>query len=257
MRRLALTATMAAASILASAVLTLTAPPAAAALCLTIPGSGFGTYGDGCAGGGPPLPPPAAPAPPPPSAAPAPPPPNPADLARIAVTQLNLAMPTPQFSPAPSRELVHFPLWLWIPPGAWAAQTATTTVGPLSVTVAAVPFETTWDMGDEAVDAANRAAVGNPAPTSHVVCTTSGTPWPADSEVAYDSPSPDCGYTYQWWSGDSPGHVFTVTTTMRWHLSWIANNGQRGDLGVVERAARTNVAVAEAHGLNVDQDGRQ
>jgi hypothetical protein len=165
-------------------------------------------------------------------------------------------MPAPQFSPVPDHELVHFPIWLWVAPASWAAQTATTTVGPVSVTVAAVPFGTTWDMGDEAANAAHRAAIGTPSPSSRVICTTAGTPWRGAGAAGYDSPSPDCGYTYAWWSGDSPDRAFTVTTTMRWHLSWVANDGQRGDLGIVERSARTDVTVTEAQGLNVEQTAR-
>lgn len=94
---------------------------------------------------------------------------------------------------------VGVPVWLWTQP--WPAQSATASVGGISVTVTAKISKVTWSMGDG----------------SKVVCGTRGTPF--DVSMGFKD-SPDCGYRYQKTSAQQPGQKYLVTATALWNVAW-------------------------------------
>jgi hypothetical protein len=175
------------------------------------------------------------------------PPVDPAALAAGLAQQLPLLMPVPHLSPSPDAELVQFPVWLWVDANAWQTQSASVSQGGTAATVYAVAVSSSWDMGDAAANAAH-GQVGDEG-SSVVVCRTAGSVWPGSPPARYDEASPDCGYSYRWWSGDEPSRRFVVTVSMRWHLSWLSNTGGAGDLGDRVLSARVPVTVSESQAL--------
>ena len=142
----------------------------------------------------PPPPPPAPPAGPGPAAPPPPPPPSPAEVAQIAYAKITLAKPTIGSAPctrADCKGAVGLPVWLWTDPRNWTPQTASASLGGVTVNVNAKPRAVTWSMGDG----------------SKVTCTTPGTKY--HTSMGFNS-SPDCGYKYLRTSLKQPGGRYTV-----------------------------------------------
>jgi hypothetical protein len=115
-----------------------------------------------------------------------------------------------------------------VEPAEWQTLTRTTSVPGLAVTVTATPVHTVWDTGEGAV------ACGP------------GTAWSAaalDGETdGFGPTSPDCEVRYRHASARSglPGSV-----TATWHVTWIATDGERGELPDLTRVTPFTVIVRE------------
>lgn len=144
------------------------------------------------------------------AAPPAAAPPNPQDLARTAISTMNLHAIAIGIVPesAPGRVgVVGMPTWMW------AADPGESTMGPITrsassggytVTATATVNKVVWDMGDG----------------STVTCRGPGTPY-ADSYGK--SSSPDCGHTY------TRQGEYAVSATSYWTVQW-AGIGQSGTI---------------------------
>jgi predicted outer membrane repeat protein len=148
--------------------------------------------------------------------APPPDPVNPATLAQIALSQLNLKAIDIGIVPEADADhtgLVGLPVWMWVEnpgPTTFGPNSATASGGGISVTATAQVDRIVWDMGDGTT----------------VTCTTPGTPY-ADSYG--DRSSPDCGHRYERTSVSKPGGVYEVTATSYWTVTW-AGGGATGTI---------------------------
>ncbi len=84
---------------------------------------------------------------------------SPAEIARLARSQLRLPTPTIAANPG-GDQLVNLPTWMWLTSG-WESMSATASVPGVSVTAVATPTSVTWSMGDGVT----------------VTCTGAGTPF--------------------------------------------------------------------------------
>lgn len=152
-----------------------------------------------------------------------------AAIARLARSQLRLPAPGIAANPA-GDQLVNLPTWLWLSSG-WGPVSATASVPGVSVTAVATPTSVSWSMGDGTT----------------VTCTGAGTPFrPGTDPMA---PSPDCGHTYRTSSASQVGHVFPVTATVRWTVTW-SGAGQSGTFPGLTTSGNTAFRVAESQALN-------
>lgn len=159
--------------------------------------------------------------------------PAPAILAERAVALLGLTGPQIELSPpAPSKQVVGLPTWLWTRTNraTWATHNATAAVPGEAVTATARAVSISWSMGD-----------GNT-----VVCANPGTPYSSGDNA--NEPSPTCGYTYQTSSSGAPDGAYRVTGTTTWRVSW-AGAGTAGQL-TLQRPSSVLVVVAEAEAVN-------
>jgi hypothetical protein len=147
-----------------------------------------------------------------PGAPAAPPPPNPAVVAQVAITNMNLKPVTigivPENTPG-KIGVVGAPTWMWVvDPGesTTGPMTRSATVGGVTVQAVATLDRIVWDMGD-----------GN-----RVTCNGPGTPY---YDAAGLRSSPDCGYTYTQASDRKPGLAYTVTATSYWTVNWQGGGG--------------------------------
>jgi hypothetical protein len=141
---------------------------------------------------------------------------TPAQVAQMAVADLDLVAPTVSMAPSGDKAIMNLESWLWIAPADWQPITATATAGDITATATATPHYVVWDMGD-----------GN-----QVTCDGPG--------VAYDTSIPDqdesttCGYTYQETSANGPNQQFTITTTVEYDVTWSSVGvAGGGDLGII------------------------
>jgi hypothetical protein len=155
---------------------------------------------------------------------------TPAEVAQIAVSDLDLAAPTVSMAPF-GKAIVNLESWLWIDPADWQPITATATAGGITATATATPQYVVWDMGD-----------GN-----QVTCDSPG--------VAYNTSIPDqdqttsCGYTYQETSANRPDQQFTITTTIAYDVTWTSVGvAGGGDLGIVPGASTTTAVTVDEIG---------
>jgi len=140
------------------------------------------------------------------------PPPNPAVVAQVAITNMNLKPATIGIVPEnrPGKiGVVGAPTWMWVAdPGesTTGPMTRSATVGGVTVQAVATLDRIVWDMGDG----------------SSVTCTGAGTPY---YDAAGLRPSPDCGHTYTQPSDRKPGLAYTVTATSYWTVNWQGGGG--------------------------------
>jgi hypothetical protein len=126
-----------------------------------------------------------------------------------------LVLPEPVFQQPPSgHSVAGIVTWWWVQdvrPAPVRVQ-----AGPVWVEVSAAPDEPdalSFDPGDE---------------SPPVVCAYPGVPWSGqDPRVT----PPPCGHVYDRTSFDAPGHDYTVTTGVRWRVTWRAFDGSAGDAG--------------------------
>lgn len=164
----------------------------------------------------------------------APPPVNPAVLARQAMSQLALLVPSIELAPPADRDqLVNVSSWLWVGAGAWRSLSATA-AGPVSATATAVLAEVVWSKGDG----------------HSVTCDGPGVP--------YESSDPNattyCSYAWPSSSAGQPGGVYHVMATVYYRAAWTAAGAPSGGaLGLVAGPASTvAVRVAESQAINND-----
>lgn len=115
----------------------------------------------------------------------------------MAYAQITLPKPTIGSAPctrANCKGAVGLPVWLWTDPGNWTPQTASASLGGVTVNVTAKPRSVTWSMGDGGT----------------VTCTKPGTKY--NTSMGFQS-SPDCGYRYLKTSLKQPGGRYTVQAT--------------------------------------------
>ena len=162
---------------------------------------------------------------------------NATDVARQAESRLAFVLPTASMAPPPNSLVVNFPTWLWVAPSAWHTLSATATAGGVSATATAEPARVVWNMGD-----------GN-----SVICFGPGAPWTS----AAGSASSNCQYAYGNNSYAQPNGVYNVTSTIYWHVTWVANGASGGgDFGLVAGpSTTTTVHVGEIHAINVASSG--
>jgi len=160
----------------------------------------------------------------------APPPPNPAVVAQVAITNMNLKAATigivPENTPG-KIGVVGAPTWMWVAdPGesTTGPMTRSATVGGVTVQAVATLDRIVWDMGDG----------------STVTCNGAGTPY---YDAAGLRPSPDCGHTYIQPSDRKPGLAYTVTATSFWTVNWQGGGGA----GVIPQVLgkQTRIQVGE------------
>ena len=146
--------------------------------------------------------------------------PSPYVLLDEAKRRLSVPLPTPMLSPGVDvPHLVGMPEWLAIDPAAFEARDATAAVPGLSVTLAASPLHTVWDLGNG----------------DTVSCADAGTPWQPGSDTAT---IPACGYVYQTSSTASqPDGVYHAAVTTVWSRTWGCVPACAG--GVLPDLART------------------
>lgn len=128
--------------------------------------------------------------------------------------------------PAGAMALVGLPVWLWtaVGPTTWGPNSATASVPGLSVTAVAKATKIVWDLGDG----------------TRLTCTGPGTAYSPSSSTTQ---SPTCGHVYRRSSAARPGHVYTITATTTWQITW-SGGGQGGAL-TRTRASSTTVRVGE------------
>lgn len=125
-----------------------------------------------------------------------------------------------------SKQFVHVPVWWWVQPGWWQAQTATASADGLTITARAVPKKITWYAGDG----------------TGTVCTGPGTPWTSSTNPTLSSPT--CGHTYTKTSTSSSGGKFTIRAVASWDVSW-SGSGLSGTEPAIITTTTVSVTVAE------------
>ncbi|MCF4123717.1 hypothetical protein L1785_22410 [Antribacter sp. KLBMP9083] len=158
--------------------------------------------------------------------------PAPGVVARQAVAQMSLRAIEIGAAPPPgAMAVVGVPVWLWVAdPGAttFGENTATASVGGVTVTATARASEVRWDLGDGTTTSCG-----------------AGTPY----EPHFGgSPSPDCGHVFTRESGFEPGGAYTVTASTTWVVDW-AGAGQTGTITLDPLVAELQVVVAEGQVL--------
>jgi len=148
---------------------------------------------------------------------------TPADLIPDAFAEMRRQLPTPVPRIAPADDdpdgfaFVQNPVFFWIDQaaGQWENVSVTASAGTLSLTMTAAPEELIVDPGDGAT----------------VTCVGAPPPFPTGADpTAFDG----CAHTYTDSSAMAPnGQTFPVTTTIVWHVSWTASNGESGDSGTL------------------------
>ncbi|TDQ55106.1 hypothetical protein [Actinorugispora endophytica] len=158
---------------------------------------------------------------------------DPETLAGEAMASLNIPAPDIATSPGvDSQILVHTPVWLWLEPDGWEAESAVAADEGFSAEVTAAPVRTKWTLGDG----------------TEIVCEGPGTPYdPAAHDPA--SESPDCGHVYTRSSDAEPGGAFPVKAEVTWDIGWNFSDGQNGTLGPVVVASEVELTVKEAQSL--------
>jgi hypothetical protein len=150
-----------------------------------------------------------------------------AALLRRAVSQLHIPQPVLAASPAlTAPQVVRVPVWWWLQPGSWAAQSATASLPGIAITATATPSTVSWDAGDGTTTG----------------CDGPGTPWTA----AYppSAPSPTCGHVYASASRTAPDGRFMVSASITWTITW-AGAGMTGTEPSVTTTASAGVTVTE------------
>lgn len=148
----------------------------------------------------------------PPGAAPAIP--DPAELARRALEQLNLAVPNVHMAPQPPlMTYVGLETWLWIDPGQWQKLRLTVTAGATSVTVTAEPVVATWSLTE-----------------GSTTCASPGRAWVSGMG---DSERTDCSYTFSRVSDGQPDDAFPVSAVLTYQVDWTCTGACLAPIGTL------------------------
>jgi hypothetical protein len=168
-------------------------------------------------------------------------PPDPAALARRALDQLKLTVPSIGLAPSPpAKTYVGLPTWLWMPADQWSTLRKSVTAGSTTVTVAAVPKRATWQMG-----------------AGSTTCFGPGRRWmkremPAGAETT-------CEFTYQRVSDFEPDRKFKVAAAITFDVSWKCSGAclaPEGSLGEVDGLpGGSAIQVGERQSVNTTSDG--
>ena len=151
-----------------------------------------------------------------------------------ALADFRLPEPVIATSPGPaSLILVNTPLWLWVDPQGWGAESTSAELGDTALTVTATPVRTLWTMGDG----------------STVECEGPGTPFDPETHDAA-SASPDCGYVYT--AAPGTGAARTVAVRVLWDTEWSFSDGGGGALDQLTSTSEIDLTVRESHGLVTD-----
>ncbi|MFF7246153.1 hypothetical protein ACFZBU_19845 [Embleya sp. NPDC008237] len=163
--------------------------------------------------------------------------PTDAEVATLAMAQLELRKPLVHMTPEAGKiGLVGLPVWLWIDstdPHRWSREGISKTVTERGVTVTATAHSTyvSWSMGDG----------------STVNCYNPGTKYdPSSSRTS----SPDCGYVYISTSGSQTSGRFTVTATVHWEASYVGADGETHILPNMAGETSTTARVGELQVVN-------
>ncbi|MCY0930967.1 ATP/GTP-binding protein [Streptomyces sp. H27-H1] len=158
---------------------------------------------------------------------------DPAVVAQQAVDKMLLRPPQVGITPKPGgKGVVGMPVYMWTATGpeTYGPNTASASIGPVSVTATARVKKIVWNMGDG----------------KSVTCTTAGTPYKAEYGK---TPSPDCGHRYTAPSSTAGGK-YHVTATSTWAIDWQVTSGaQAGQLTEV-RTTSVDITVVEVQVLN-------
>lgn len=169
--------------------------------------------------------------------APQPQTPTDAEVATLAMAQLELRKPIVHMTPeAGNLGLVGLPVWLWIDstdPHRWSREGISKTVTERGVTVTATARSSyvSWSMGDG----------------STVTCDKPGTKYDPSSPR---TSSPDCGYIYRSTSGGQSKNRFTVTATVHWEASYVGADGVIHVLPNMAGETSTTARVGELQVVN-------
>ncbi|WP_017587169.1 hypothetical protein [Nocardiopsis ganjiahuensis] len=159
-------------------------------------------------------------------------------LRSLQETMASFELPEPQIATSPGTDslvLVNTPLWLWVEPETWDAESVSAQLGSASLTVTAAPVRTAWSMGDGTT----------------VECEGPGTPFdPAAHDAA--SASPDCGHVYTAASDTASEGTRTVTVRVLWDTEWSFSDGGNGTLDQLTSTSEVDLTVRESHGLVTD-----
>lgn len=139
-----------------------------------------------------------------------------------------ITLPKPTIGSAPCtrancKGAVGLPVWLWTDPGNWTPQTASASLGGVTVNVTAKPRTVTWSMGDG----------GN------VTCAKPGTKY--NTLMGFQS-SPDCGYRYLKSSLKQPGGRYSVQAVATYDV--VFSGGFTATLNPTT-SSTTTVAITE------------
>lgn len=162
-------------------------------------------------------------------------------FATLEEAMASFELPEPTIATSPGTDsliLANAPLWLWVEPEGWDAESVSAELGSTSLTVTAAPARTVWTMGDGTT----------------VECEGPGTPFDAATHDA-DSESPDCGHVYTSASDtpDATGEAArTVTVHVLWDTEWNLSNGDSGALDGLVSTSEVDLTVRESHGLVTD-----
>ena len=177
------------------------------------------------------------------------PPPDASELAQEATGLLRVPTPLVHMGPDPAVVAVKIPVWLWIEDP--RTLTATVSAGGLSVTATAKVTSTVWSMGEPAGDSPDRLG----GPVAAFTCDGLGSAPPGP--VVDRSVTPPCGYTFIWRSlpeRTGGSGAWPVSVVAKWTVSWVATNGQNGQLPL-QATAQVGVHVGEWRTVLVAPDG--
>ncbi|MDT0331177.1 hypothetical protein [Nocardiopsis lambiniae] len=159
-------------------------------------------------------------------------------LTALEEAMASFELPEPKIATSPGTDslvLVNTPLWLWVEPEDWDAESVSAQLGSTSLTVSATPARTAWTMGDG----------------STVECEGPGTPFDASTHDAA-SASPDCGHVYTSASDTAAEGAHTVTVRVLWDTEWSFSGGESGTLEQLTSTSEVDLTVRESHGLVTD-----
>ena len=152
-------------------------------------------------------------------------------LARQAIAELLIPMPTISIGPDRTKAAVNLWTWLWV--DAAPTVSATVAAGGVSVTATATLTSTTWTLGEPAVTGGPYEA--GPAVTK--TCQGTGSAPPANYDWRAEPP---CGHRFTWMSTkERTGGTGTwpITVTTNWAVTWQSNTGASGTDGLAGTAA--------------------
>ncbi|MFG2878780.1 ATP/GTP-binding protein [Streptomyces sp. NPDC048337] len=159
---------------------------------------------------------------------------DPAVLAQQAVDSMLLRGPDIGITPRPGgKGVVGMPVYMWTATGTetYGPNTASASVGGITVTATARVSKIVWNMGDGKT----------------VTCTTPGTPYKPEFGK---TPSPDCGHRYDKPSSTTGSGTFHVTATSTWSIDWQVTGGAQGGQLTEIRTSAVDINVAEVQVLN-------
>ena len=147
----------------------------------------------------------------------------PVDVALLARARLRLPLPTVQAWPPTEREVVGIRAWFHV--DTFAPASANAAAGTLSATVSARPTQVVWRLGE-----------------TTLTCTSAGALW----QPGLPDDATDCGYVFQRYT---EGRTIDATVDVTYQLTWTANTGDGGDLGIVTRTSTFPLRVWEIQAL--------